>query len=76
MTVDSFKKEYPEYAHLEGDALWDMMTNMFLAKGLNEEFPPTPKKEGKPPMESYRMTILDLSKYDDSRINDKFSSEI
>lgn len=56
MTVSEFKKDYPEYAHLEGDALWDMMTNVALAVGLKEEFPK--KLKGKP--ESFRMVILDF----------------
>lgn len=27
MTVEEFKKDYPEHAHLEGDELWDTMTH-------------------------------------------------
>lgn len=30
MTTAEFKKAYPEHAHLEGDALWDMMTEKAL----------------------------------------------
>ena len=30
MTTEEFKKSYPEHAHLEGDALWDMMTEKAL----------------------------------------------
>lgn len=26
MTVQEFKEQYPEHAHLQGDALWDMMS--------------------------------------------------
>jgi hypothetical protein len=30
MTVQEFKSEYPEYAHLEGDELWNMMEYVVL----------------------------------------------
>ncbi len=30
MTVEQFKIKYPQYAHLEGDELWDMMTESLL----------------------------------------------
>ena len=33
MIPQEFKTEYPQYAHLEGDALWDMMTNVAFSKG-------------------------------------------
>ena len=33
MTVKEFKEKYPEYAHLEGDELWDTMTLILLRDG-------------------------------------------
>lgn len=30
MTIEKFKENNPQYAHLEGDALWDTMQNMLL----------------------------------------------
>lgn len=33
MTPNEFKEKYPEYAHLEGDALWDTMTNVLIRDG-------------------------------------------
>jgi len=33
MILQEFKTEYPQYAHLEGDDLWDMMTNVAFSKG-------------------------------------------
>lgn len=30
MTTEEFKIDYPNYAHLEGDELWDKMTLMLL----------------------------------------------
>ncbi len=66
MTVDSFKKEYPEHAHLEGDALWDMMTIKFGEKhgfSTQEEYDKYIRKiPGGNPCESYRFTILDIGK--------------
>lgn len=32
MSTDEFKKEKPEYAHLEGDELWDAMTMYMLTQ--------------------------------------------
>lgn len=28
MSIEEFKQAYPEYSHLKGDALWDMMTEV------------------------------------------------
>lgn len=33
MTVAEFKQNYPEYSHLEGDELWDKMTDMVCLTG-------------------------------------------
>lgn len=33
MTIQQFKTNYPQYAHLEGDALWDKMTESLLEHG-------------------------------------------
>lgn len=33
MTPKEFKEKYPEYAHLEGNELWDMMQNVLLKSG-------------------------------------------
>ena len=30
MTTEEFKIEYPQYSHLENDALWDKMTEVLL----------------------------------------------
>lgn len=30
MTPQQFKEKYPEYSHLEGDSLWNMMENTLL----------------------------------------------
>jgi len=30
MTTEEFKTAYPHYSHLEGDELWDKMTEMLL----------------------------------------------
>ena len=34
MTTEEFKIRYPQYSHLENDALWDKMTEVFI----NNEF--------------------------------------
>lgn len=31
MRVSEFKLAYPQYSHLEGDQLWDKMTEVFLS---------------------------------------------
>lgn len=33
MTAVEFKEKYPQYSHLEGDELWDKMTDCFMEKG-------------------------------------------
>lgn len=37
MTVDEFKKQQPQYAHLEGDQLWDAMTHYALRQQAGEK---------------------------------------
>lgn len=33
MTETEFKRDYPQHAHLEGDELWDKMTEVFMECG-------------------------------------------
>lgn len=33
MNTTEFKEKYPQYAHLEGDELWDKMTESFFEEG-------------------------------------------
>jgi len=69
MTVTEFKKQYPEYAHLEGNALWNKMEDVMFKNAHRptpeeiEEFdnPSTPE----PPLRSYRMMFIDLSDPDE-----------
>lgn len=63
MTVKSFKKDFPEFAHLEGDALWDRMTEMAPKVSIEEYNSSKPKSK---PIESYRFVILDFNKNDNS----------
>lgn len=37
MSVEEFKNDHPEYAHLEGDDLWDAMTQFKLMQQDGEE---------------------------------------
>lgn len=30
MTIQEFKKEYPQYAHLDGNELWDIMEDEYI----------------------------------------------
>jgi hypothetical protein len=40
MHIQQFKQRYPEYAHLEGDALWDMMAYKMVGKNSYYEDQP------------------------------------
>lgn len=56
MTVDSFKKDFPEYGHLQGIELWDMMERMMMLKNASEQ------REGDGPAE-YVEFVLDGMHY-------------
>ena len=66
MTPATFKQRYPEYAHLEGEALWNAMEDEMLnmakpvSKQEAEEILRLPEQPN-PPLESYRMIFLDVS---------------
>ena len=69
MTVKEFKKQFPEFAHLEGNELWNKMEDTMLknAKSATKEdidkfFAVSPKSTGRFPLESYRMIFIDTSK--------------
>lgn len=38
MTVEEFRKAKPEFAHLEGDQLWDEMSNYMMRQQTGEEY--------------------------------------
>jgi len=58
MTTEEFKRDYPQCSHLEGDDLWDAMTNSMLASNIEFE---VPLEKPKGPTESYKMMIWDVS---------------
>lgn len=62
MTTKEFKEKYPEFAHLEGDELWDKMEDMLVGDpiyvvGID---PYNDTSEGSS-LESYSMIIWDFS---------------
>lgn len=58
MTTEEFKRDYPQCSHLEGDDLWDAMTEAMLASDIEFE---VPLEKPKGPTETYSMIILDMS---------------
>lgn len=61
MTVQEFKAQFPDLAHLEGEALWNAMEDSMMSSviPMDEETFPLRKEC---PLESYRFLILDVSK--------------
>ena len=43
MTTEEFKLEYPQHSHLEGDDLWDKMTELILQQDNVLYADPTPQ---------------------------------
>lgn len=67
MTPTEFKEKYPQYRHLQGDELWDVMTKMVpkLEGWKNLTADPNRKIEYLPPIElanGYTVQIEDDSK--------------
>jgi hypothetical protein len=54
MTVDEFKQDHPEYAHLDGDDLWDAMEQFKLIQQDGEEV----LKQIKPFWKRYKFRYL------------------
>ena len=71
MTVKEFKTDFPEFAHLEGDELWNKMEDTMLknaqpaTKEDMEKFFAHPKSHDGLPLESYRMLFIDTTKHTD-----------
>ena len=67
MTVSEFKKIYPQWKDLKGDALWNQMEAIALANAepATEEdlkkFFEEPKTVSDLPLESYRMFFIDMA---------------
>jgi hypothetical protein len=55
MTPQEFKIKYPQYSDLEGDALWDMMTEMLLQSDTVLHADPNQEKVYHEP---FKMNIL------------------
>ena len=69
MTTSEFKKLYPQWANLEGDALWNQMEAVMLANAHTptedevKKFWEVPENND-PPLESYRFFFIDTSDYE------------